>query len=136
MAVPPTLSPDPVAAQLASAVAAGDTAVTFRGWLHTGTGGAPLSDDTYRLFTSPWGDEWLEIKSADLLYQQPGAAGGAAAAAAGGGSNDRSSIIWVRRDAVIAKCHAAEACHFAEEEAELGADPTAANPVAAKYPRI
>lgn len=130
MAVPPNLVPDTVAAQLAAGVVNGVTAVTFRGWLSTGADGAPLGGGIYRLFTSPWVDEWLEIKSGDLLFQQPGTA-----TETSSGTGDGSSTVWVKREAQITKCHAAEACYFAEQEAELGADPTAANPTAAKYPR-
>jgi len=122
--MPPVLKPDPVALQLAPGGKVTATAVTFRGWLSAKDDGTPISGDVYRFFTSPWFDEWLEIGTADLLYQQHGST-----------TSDGSSIIWVRRDATISKCRAAQACSFAEEEAELGADPTAANPTAAKYPR-
>lgn len=114
------LIPDSVAQKLAPDGELADTAVTFRGWLSAKDDGDPLTGGIYRVYTSPWFDEWLEIKSGDLLFKMP---------------TTESSIIWVKREARITKCHAAQACHFAEQEAELGADPTAANPTAAKYPR-
>jgi hypothetical protein len=115
------LKPDAVALELAPAGVPKVAAVTFRGWLSANADGSPLSTGIYRVFRSPWLDEWFDIKKDDLLYREQLA--------------DGSSSVWVRHDARILKCQDAEARHFADEEMELGSDPTAANPLAAKVPR-
>jgi len=117
----PQFEPDPAAHELAPDGELAHTAVTFRGWLSAKEDGEPLDGGIYRLYTSPWFDEWLEIESGDLLYRLQG---------------DESSTIWVKRDARINKCQAAEACHFGEQEVELGTDPTSTYSAAwRRYPR-
>ncbi len=131
MATPPALVPDPVAIAIGAKVAEGVTAVTFRGWLLTGERGTPLTGGIYRLFTSPWHEQWLEIKKDDLLYQQPGTRADGSIA-----TNDGASIVWVRRDAQVVSCEADEACHFADEVIEHADDPTATPYAAARrYPQ-
>lgn len=93
-----------------------EPAVTFRGWL------ADKDGDIYRFFTSPWFDEWLEIKADDLLGKLPG---------------DNVSTVWVKSEARINKCRSEKACRLAEEErTEQPADPTTAFPTAyrPRYP--
>lgn len=134
MAFTPT--PDPAAKELTTSGALTEPAVSFRGYL------SPRVPDTnagvYRLFTSLWFDEWLEIKSIDVLYQIPGSTEDAA-----GQPNiqlaDGASLVWVKKRANISKCRMAEACEIAEQDqAEASEDPTMAYPTAArpkpKYP--
>lgn len=113
---PFTPVPDKAVAVLAPGGAVTEPVVTFRGWLSAPTNGV------HHFFTSPWLDEWLAIKTADILFQQQLASGS-------------SSIIWVRRDVRITKCETDKACHYADQEVQMGADPTGASGAAAKYPR-
>jgi hypothetical protein len=112
-----TIEPDEAAKNVAPGGAPPEEAtVTFRGWLGEETGGI------HRLFTSPWFDEWLEIKKEHILFQLVG---------------DEFSTVWVTREAHINKCQSAEACHFAEQElADDTGDPASAYPTAVrrKYP--
>jgi hypothetical protein len=86
-------------------------AVTFRGWLGAGEGAAT----NYRLYTSPWGEQWLELKGSDIVHQLPGDT-----------TADGSSVIWVTADAKITKCVAGEAHVFAEQGVADPDDATAA----------
>lgn len=86
-------------------------AVTFRGWLGAGEG----ASENYRLYTSPWGEQWLELKDTDVVHQVPGDA-----------TADGSSIIWVKADAKLIKCVADEAQVFAEHGVADPDDATAA----------
>ena len=88
-------------------------AVTFRGWLGEGEGAAT----NYRLYTSPWGERWLELTEADIVHQQQ--------------LDDGSSIIWVHAEAKITKCRSSEACDFAKQEIEDPDDLT----LAARVPK-
>jgi hypothetical protein len=95
-------------------------AIMFKGWLgptdgEQVAGGQPVTADKVRFFTYRDFREWLEIATADILYQ----------AAADAEDPEDGSVIWVKREAFIRKCHSARAYELDEKMAD---DPTARHP--------
>jgi len=137
-----TITPDPAASGLTTNGALTEPAISFRGYLSPRV---PDNDEkgVYRLFTSLWFDEWLEIKSADLLYQIPGST--TITTTTGNPPQevettniqmaDGASLVWVRKRANINRCHVAEACEIAEQDQAASDDPTSGLPSTAKPQR-
>jgi hypothetical protein len=130
----PDLKPDELVSKLPPRGIVSNTTVTFRGWL-----GAPDDTGIHRFYTSPALDEWLEINAADIAYRESQAAAGepllALAIPKVGGKptppaqQPGATTIWVKHDAYINRCEAAEAFRIAAEEYQL------TDPTGAKYPK-
>jgi hypothetical protein len=119
------VTPDGVIDRLApgffDGVQAGGEVVAFEGLL-----GPKTERGSYRLFTSMRLDEWLEIPEAALLFQLPGK---------DQTGDTISSIVWVKCDERLVRCHRAKACRFADAEAEMGMDPAMTGRGNAEAPR-
>lgn len=87
-----------------------EEAVTFRGWLGPGEGAGATN---YRLYVSPWGERWLELRETDIVHQQPGSQ-----------SQDGSSILWVKAEARITSCRTDKAFEIAKKDIDDPDDPT------------
>jgi hypothetical protein len=96
----------------------------FKGWIGPREGEHPAADDvvapdtTIRFFTYRDFRDWLEIRGDDILYQ----------AKADADDPEDGSVIWVKREAFITRCHSARAYEFDEQLAEMADDPTARHP--------
>jgi hypothetical protein len=98
-------------------------AVVFKGWVGPAEGeqvaaGDPVTSDKIRFFTYRDFREWLEIKRTDILYHVK----------ADADDPEDGSVIWVKREAWIRKCHSGRAYVFDELMAEMEDDPTARHP--------
>jgi hypothetical protein len=99
-------------------------AVMFKGWIgptegeDVTAGDKVKSDKTIRFFTYRDFRDWLEIRGVDILYH----------AKADAEDPEDGSVIWVRREAFIKRCHSARAYEFDEQLAEMADDPTARHP--------
>lgn len=99
-------------------------AVMFKGWVgpaegeHPAAGEAVPPDKTIRFFTYRDFRDWLEIRHADIVYH----------AKADAEDPEDGSVIWVKREAMIKRCHSAHAWEFDEQLAEMEDDPTARHP--------
>jgi hypothetical protein len=105
------IEPDEIADKIRGA-----GAVSFRGWL------GRTDDETCYLVTEPWGEEELQIKCDDIVCQLSGS-----------GQPGGYSVVWVKGDAMIAKCRFAKARRFAEIETDPK-DPEHRDPPP-RYPR-
>jgi len=105
------LTSDPVANEVAAN--AGDLlehgAVRIRGYVHVIPAG-----DTFRVYTSPSFDRWLEIPKNSFRSQLGPSP-----------ENDGRSLIWIRADAVVTRCQAGSAAYIVETLDEGYDDPTA-----------
>ncbi len=108
----------PVADQVAIDVEAAGGApgpnamVTFRGYLSE-----PSAAGIHRLYIRPSFDAWVELPANDIVAQVPGS-----------NQTGGESLVWVRRDATIARGATTSAIELATAEV----DPT--DPAAGYYP--
>jgi hypothetical protein len=99
-------------------------AVMFKGWLGPIEGEQPAAGaevpagKTIRFFTYRDFRDWLEIHRDDILYH----------AKANAEDPEDGSVIWVKREAFIKRCHSARAYEFDQQLAEMADDPTARHP--------